>query len=302
MPETSHNLLSDLDLDVNFFDSLNNDDLYLPSKYYSKHNFNQLVQDRNLTLSIVHLNVRSFGANFDKFQALFSSCNLVPDIPILYETWYIHDSPRELTGYLGPNVTRPNGRGGGLSIFVRETINSYICSEIYNSISIETVSITVRYSNSYLVILGCYKPHSGTNEEFVTDLTRSFNNHSLMNKKNILFGDLNVNLLNSSSERENLMNFMQSYFFVPKITEPTRFSSNMSGAPSLLDQIWTNFRDNFIQGILSIGITDHRPRFSLLTIDNKKVTSDKNKITFRHECHIRFKLVQYNSTRSLNQR
>ena len=224
----------------------------------------------------MHLNVRSFGANFDKFQALFASCNLVPDILILSETWFVHDSPRELTGYLGHHVTRPNGRGGGLSIFVSEAINSCICSDIsFNSNSIEIVSITVKYNNSDLVILGCYRPHSGTSEEFVTDLTRLLNNHSVMNKKTILLGDLNINLMNNSSEREHFMNFMQSYYFVPKITKPTRFSSNISEVPSLLDQIWTNFIDNSISGILSIDITDHCPVFFLLPIDNKKVTNDK---------------------------
>ena len=114
MPEISRDFLSDLDQDINFFDSLNNDDLNSSSKYYSIHEFNQLDLNRNLTLSIVHLNVRSFGANFDKFQALFVSCNLVPDILILSETWFIHDNPRDLNGYLGHHVTRPNGRGGGI--------------------------------------------------------------------------------------------------------------------------------------------------------------------------------------------
>ena len=137
-----------------------------------------------------------------------------------------------ITGYLGHHVARPNGCGGGLSIFVRETINSYICSEVsYYSNSIEIVSITVKYNNNYLVILGCYRPYSDTNKKFVTDLTHLFKKHSVKNKKKtILLGDLNVNLLNNSSEKENFMNFMQSYCFVPKITKPTRFSSNISEA------------------------------------------------------------------------
>ena len=40
---------------------------------------------------------------------------------VLYKT---QSEAYELTGYLGHHVTRPNGRGGGLSIFVSETINS----------------------------------------------------------------------------------------------------------------------------------------------------------------------------------
>ena len=66
------------------------------------------------------------------------------------------------------------------------------------------------------------------------------------------------------------MNFMQSYYFVPRITKPTRFSSNTSETPSLLDQIWTNFVDNVTTGILSIDITDHCPMFLSFLIDNER--------------------------------
>ena len=91
---------------------------------------------------------------------------------------------------------------------------------------------------------------------------------------------MNINLLNENSAREHFMNFMQSYYFVPRITKPTRFSSNISETPSLLDQIWTNFVDNVTTGILSIGITDYCPIFLYFSIDNEKHKNDKIKITF----------------------
>ena len=76
---------------------------------------------------------------------VFASCNLVPDILILSETQFTYDNPRKLTAYLGNHVIRPNERAGGLSAFVRETINSYMCSDTsYNSISIEIASIAVK--------------------------------------------------------------------------------------------------------------------------------------------------------------
>ena len=97
------------------------------------------------------------------------------------------------------------------------------------------------------------------NEEFVADLSHVFNNPNLLNKKIILLGDFNNIFLNENSAREDFMNFMQSYYFLPRITKPTRFSSNNSETPSLLDQIWTNFVDNVTTGILFIGIFDHCP-------------------------------------------
>ena len=53
------------------------------SKYYSMQDFKHLNVHKSTNLSDVHLNVSSFGAKFDKFQGLFNSCNLVPDVLIL---------------------------------------------------------------------------------------------------------------------------------------------------------------------------------------------------------------------------
>ena len=120
---------------------------------------------------------------------------------------------------------------------MNEAINSSTCSDMsYESNSIEIVSITVKYNNSELDILGCYKFHSGISGEFLTDPTRSFNKLSLMNEKIILLGTLNVIFFYNSSQREHFMNFMWSYYFVPKTTKPTSFSSDISEVPSLLDQ------------------------------------------------------------------
>ena len=125
MTENSHNHLNDLDPDVNVFDPLNDNDLTSTSKQYSIQEFKQLDVNKSTTFSTVHLNVCSFGANFDKFRALFASCNLVLDILLLSDTWFTHDSPRELDGYIGHHVTRPNGHGGGMSVFVNDSISSF---------------------------------------------------------------------------------------------------------------------------------------------------------------------------------
>ena len=99
----------------------------------------------------------------------------------------------------------------------------------------------------------------------------------------MLLGDLNINLLNDNPETKHFMNFMQSYYYVPRITKPTRFSSNNNETPSLLEQIWTNFVDNVTTGILSMDITVHCPIFLYLPIENEKRTNEKIKINFRDQ-------------------
>ena len=56
----------------------------------------------------------------------------------------------------------------------------------YNSNSIEIVTLFVKFQESELIILGCYRPHGGTEEEFVTDRSRVFNDPNLVNKKVML--------------------------------------------------------------------------------------------------------------------
>ena len=129
MSDNSHNRLNDLDPDVYFFNTCNVNDLNSSSKYYSIQDFKQLDVNKSTTWLIVHLNFRSFGANFDKFWALFAFCNPVPDILLLSETCFIHDSPRELDGYIGHHVTRPNGCEEGMSVFVNDSISSFFNSE-----------------------------------------------------------------------------------------------------------------------------------------------------------------------------
>ena len=89
---------------------------------------------------------------------------------------------------------------------------------------------------------------------------------------------MNINLLNENSAREHIMNFMQSFYLVPWTTRQTRFSSNNSETPSLLDQIRTNFVDNATTRLLSIYITHHCPIFCIFLLLIKYIKTTKLKL------------------------
>ena len=105
---------------------------------------------------------------------------------------------------------------------------------------------------------------------FVTHQSLVLNNQNLRNQITILLGDFNINLLNDNPEREHFKIFMQSYYFVTRITKQTLFSGSNNETPSLLDHIWTIFVDNVTTGILSTDITGHCPIFLYLPIENQK--------------------------------
>ena len=72
---------------------------------------------------------------------------------------------------------------------------------------------------------------------------------------------------------------LQSLTFTPLISKPTRFPSNDTTLPTLLDQIHTNFSMNYSSGIIIHDLTDHLPIFLILDCDNRP--DDLVKVSFR---------------------
>ena len=90
-----------------------------------------------------------------------------------------------------------------------------VSPSLFLSMENDSNCISVKFNESELIILGCYRPYIvvPTEEEFVTDLSHVFNNPNLVNKKVMFLRNLNINLINENSAREHFMNFMQSYYF-----------------------------------------------------------------------------------------
>ena len=104
--------------------------------YRSTDSFKLLKQQfLNNGLSIICFNIRSFYKNGDEFLGYLSNCEHVFDIIILTETWAKDETNTlcHIPGYNSTHNLRENRRGGGVSIFVRESLN-------YNVI--ETINIS----------------------------------------------------------------------------------------------------------------------------------------------------------------
>ena len=113
------------------------------------------------------INVRSYKANFEKFRVLFESTELVPDVLVICETWFVSDSTYEINGYMSQHVMRPGGRGGGISLYVRDDLDSIFIPELsYCDPTIEINSCKLTCESSEFIIIGVYRPHSGTIPNF----------------------------------------------------------------------------------------------------------------------------------------
>ena len=231
--------------------------------------------------------------NVTSFSALLNVLNTAPDIIILTETWLteLDRDYANIYGYTATHTIRNTGRSGGVSIYVR---NCYdvdvlsglcICSE-----TIESCAVEVNIGGQNISIVGIYRPHNDTIDNFSNVMNMLLEDPILNNKKICLAGDFNVNLLNSDSHDViSFVNNMQSSHCLPIITKPTRFpSGNNIGEPSLLDHMWLNNIEVYTSGIILYDLTDHCPVFVCF---NHGVVDDRHKfvkVKFRvqsNKCH-----------------
>ena len=266
-------------------------DINNSSNYYSLHNFNSLQLPPTQNLSLFNCNIRSFSKNGASYETLLQSMTHKPSFLVLSETWNTPDSAQlcRLDGYDGVHVCRNRivhggGVGGGVSVFFSSHFSGDRADEIsFCDSTIEICSCRIYIDNSYILILGIYRPHTDTISNFNCKLQDILNHNITKNAALLLVsGDININMCDPAVS-ESYTSLMLSYNFLPAITRPTRFSQAHNpnidaGAPgtsnqsmnssflnftncSNLDHIWVGKIEQFTSGILLFDLSDHLPTF-----------------------------------------
>ena len=103
----------------------------------------------------MHLNIRSYNANGKEFSSLLSSLYNKPEIFTLTETWLDSNSVDfcKYAGYSDYHTYRMGGRGGGVSVFVDNTLNSSLIDEIsISNLSIESCAVKINFNEVNFVV------------------------------------------------------------------------------------------------------------------------------------------------------
>ena len=153
---------------------------------------------------------------------------------------------------------------------------------IYSSKDLESTFIELLIPNKQNYIIGtAYKnpamQHFKFNELMKNLLAKI--NHK--NKKSIITGDFNLNLL-KYTQRRGIHEFLECLLyknFLPQITLPTRITQK---AVSLIDNIFTNNNENkCYSGNITTSISDHLPQFlAIEDFYNLSPPSTIDKLTF----------------------
>ena len=98
---------------------------------------------------------------------------------------------------------------------------------------------------------------SDFNKYYVSNLIETLSSE---NKKTVLLGDINVDLLSydCNHDASNFLDNMHSNLLFPHITNPTRITAKSS---TLIDNIFSNFFDSITSGNIVTALSDHHAQF-----------------------------------------
>lgn len=225
-------------------------------------------------IRVLHLNIRSVSKNFSQLLVFLQGLGSDFEILVLTEAWLQENDGSQYTipGYETHYFYGIHNRADGVVIFTKITLNASTAPlAIINS-----NSAIIRFSNitqTYEIIAIYKSPNLSTNQflESLNDYLES--NRPTTNKTRILLGDLNIDILDSSEDRdkEEYLTIMNSKGFYSAINEITRKTAN-SG--TCIDHIFTTDLSN--NGtIIQSNITDHYITMLEIKLQNKEKQTDQ---------------------------
>ena len=223
------------------------DENILPDQH--KQNFNE---NPNL-LKIMHLNAQSLSSTSDAFQHLIHETSdafqhLIHDYPFdiacIIETW-LTSNKHQLSYVQIPNYTihcnnRTDRRGGGVGIYVKESIKHHIRKDVMDfDTNLEHLWIEFHGINRNSNILVCviYQPifTSQEKELWLERVDNVLSKVSYLWSGPVIFvGDMNIDMTKADENISNkYVELMQCYDLHQHVTQPSK-------GKALIDHIWTN--------------------------------------------------------------
>ena len=257
--------------------SLDNEDNPINFNYYDIDEF--LSTTRNIDsqyLSFFHTNIRSLNRNFESLVDLLILLKHEFDIIGISETWDSDQKPigeHSLEGYHPLVAQSGKSQNAGVGLYIKDHLNYKERNDLTttssgNDSDFECIFIELD-SN---ILIGVVYRHPNCS---IQNFTNQFESSILMkiskeNKKIVLMGDFNINLLNCDSHRHTSSFFdkMITHNLLPHIIQPTRFNGTTH---TLIDNIfYNNGSSDCISGNLIPHITDHLPNFLLVPHSEQK--------------------------------
>ena len=268
LADNDHDFHSDIDPDINFLEKIKKE-----SVYYSDELLNKTISRSN-GFSIIHFNIRSLNANFKALESYLSQLKFKFDVIAISETWISKNTVTNIfniDGYDFTYVSRSQGKGGGVAVYVNSSIKfkKFESKSLSVEDSFECITIELSLNSSKNVIIACiYRKPGAKIDEFTNKMEEMFGNFK--NKILYVCGDFNINLLKEDMhvQTRQFLDTMFSMGLFPLITKPSRI---MSHSATLIDNIFTNeLKHESTSGLILNDISDHLPVFTLFEYKVKR--------------------------------
>ena len=287
--------LVDIDPDLNYFNSLASITSATKCNYYIDESINKDVSNAiKENLSLFHLNIRSLPKHHSDLTNYLQGLELEFSVIGLSETWLsnANEDLYNIENYNNVNVCRESRRGGGVSLFIRNSLSYKILHDLmFIDDFIECLFVEIEITkNKYTIVGIIYRPPNTNLEEFNRKFGEITAKLKHVNKTVYLMGDFNINLLNHDrhAATSDFLETLYSASFFPLITKPTRITNETA---TLIDNIFCNYSDidNFVNGILFTDLSDHFPVFTINKACNEEVIQKYiNKRSYSQQNHNRF--------------
>ena len=225
------------------------------------------------TFTVLSLNCQSISSKFEEFKLFINDLmdhHCYVDVINLQETWLCDSSYYDdfkLPGYdlyMQPHICTPHGR---LITYFKSSLKVTVLNEVYQkSDSWEGMFFSIDNLNKSIIIGNIYRPPRellGSLTNFNEEFNRVIQHNIIKNKKVILSGDFNINILKIAEKPAyaNFFDMLTANSLLPNITYPTRITRTSA---TLIDNIYSNsFGEVVNSGIISNkSLSDHQLIFS----------------------------------------
>ena len=262
----------------------------LNCRYYDTDSLTQLLKNtQSSSHTLFHLNIASLPLHADELNTLLHNLEHRFSVIGISETKINSPSISQSSSIAGYNYihTPSKSSKGGAALFIRDDLNfsarNDLTSICYSDNKLEScfAELPSQVNNDPgLIVSTIYKHPSMESKEFLRLFKKLLHQISLENKRLVLLGDFNVNLLNASTDSEvtKFIDLLSCYLLLPNINVPTRLTST---SKTLIDNIFCNYSDSsFVSGNIITCISDHLPQF-LITPNCKSNSKPISKYSFR---------------------
>ena len=222
-------------------------------------------------ITLAQLNIRSLLPKLGELRDHILLSNY--SVLCLTETWITPTIPDEVITIGGYNLVRRDrriGRGGGVSMYVKESISF---SVIHSESSIEQLWVKININRQHYAVGVVYRPPDSSYNEFLNILEQQLSLLLPQYDEIFCLGDFNIDMLKSDSPSTLKFNHLLEAFNLDQlIHSPTRITPKSA---TLIDLIITTNNDDIVNCVSVIpldNLSDHELTCCELNIVGKPNT------------------------------